>query len=70
MKKLVSIFCCALCMHSITKAPSDLRVVSPKPSGEKVLIKALTALVNREENKKLSSRRIHIPSKESLWLYS
>jgi hypothetical protein len=36
-----------------------------KRSGEKVLVKALTALVNREENKKLRSRRIDLSSSGS-----
>jgi hypothetical protein len=68
MKKLLSVYCCVLCFRSFQTVPSELANSSLKRSGEKVLVKALTALVNREENKKLRSRRIDLSSSESPWL--
>lgn len=49
-------------MHSISQAPFDLRVTSPKSSGEKVLVKALAVFVNREGNKKAPVKKINLPS--------
>jgi hypothetical protein len=37
---------------------------SPKASGEKVLVKALTAIVNREGNKKAPLKKINLSSFE------
>jgi hypothetical protein len=51
-------------MHSIAQAPLDVRISSPKTSGEKVLVKALTAIVNREGNKKTPLRNINLSSFE------
>jgi hypothetical protein len=44
-------------MHSISVASPDIRITPQKVSGEKVLVKALTALVNREEKKKKPLRK-------------
>jgi hypothetical protein len=41
----------------------DVRM-SPTTSGEKVLVKALTAIVNREGNKKQPLRKINVSSFE------
>jgi hypothetical protein len=49
-------------VHSISQTP--IVVSSPKTSGEKVLVKALTALVNREGNKKTPLRKINLSSFE------
>lgn len=68
MKKLLSISCLVLCMHTFGKAPSEVTKASSKASGEKVLVKALTALVNREGNKKIRSKRIELPSCEFPWI--
>ena len=51
-------------MHSISHAPLDIRASSPGTSGEKVLVKALTAIVNREGNKKTPLRKINLSSFE------
>ncbi|HEV8286049.1 MAG TPA: hypothetical protein VGQ09_17190 [Chitinophagaceae bacterium] len=67
MKKLLSIFCCVLYMHSIGKT-SELRISSTKLSGEKVLVKALAAIVNREGKKKTPFRRVNLCSSESPWV--
>jgi len=67
MKKLMSIFCCVMYMHSVNSL-SEIRMVSPKVSGEKVLIKALAAIVNREGKKKTPIRRINLCSSELPWL--
>jgi hypothetical protein len=64
MKKLLSVFCCYLYMHSIARAPLDIKVSSTGTSGEKVLVKALTAIVNREGNKKTPVRNIKLSSFE------
>jgi hypothetical protein len=55
-------------MHTFGKAPSEVSKASSKASGEKVLVKALTALVNREGNKKIRSRRIELQSWEFPWI--
>jgi hypothetical protein len=67
MKKLLSIFCCIFYMHSIGNV-SEARMTSPKASGEKVLVKALAAIVNRDEKKKNPLRRINLCSSELPWL--
>jgi hypothetical protein len=51
-------------MHSIAQSPVDVKITSPRTSGEKVLIKALTAIVNREGNKKTPLRKINLASFE------
>jgi hypothetical protein len=48
----------------MSQAPLDIAVSSTKTSGEKVLVKALTAIVNREGNKKTPQRRISLSSFE------
>ncbi|TMI97626.1 MAG: hypothetical protein E6H06_01285 [Bacteroidetes bacterium] len=67
MKKLLSIFCCVFYLHSIANT-SEVRISSPRASGEKVLVKALAAIVNREEKKKIPFRRANLCSSESPWL--
>lgn len=68
MKQLLSLFCCILYMHSITQAAVDIKVISLKTSGEKVLVKALAMFVNREGNKKGPAKRINVPSSDSPWI--
>lgn len=58
MKKLLSIFCCILYLHSISNASPDSKAIPQRVSGEKVLVKALTALVNREGNKKAPAKKV------------
>jgi hypothetical protein len=53
-------------MHSISIASADVRITPQKVSGEKVLVKALTALVNREGKKKKPLRRTNICLSESV----
>ena len=67
MKKLMSIVCCIFYMHSIDSV-SEVRMISPKVSGEKVLVKALAAIVNRDDKKKTPFRRINLCSSELPWL--
>jgi len=62
MKKLLSVFCFYLYVHSIAQTP--IVVTTPKTSGEKVLVKALTALVNREGNKRTPQRKMNLSSFE------
>jgi len=64
MKKILSVFCCLIYIHSISQATVEVRATLPKPSGEKVLVKALTAIVNREGNKKTPQRKINLSSYE------
>jgi hypothetical protein len=64
MKKLLSVFCCLLYMRSISQASLDVTTGPAGTSGEKVLVKALTAIVNREGNKKTPLRKIHLSSYE------
>jgi hypothetical protein len=51
-------------MHNITQAPLNVTASSPRPMGEKVLVKALTAIVNREGNRKTPLRKINLSSFE------
>ena len=66
MKKLLSIFCCVFYLHSIANT-AEIRVVSAKVSGERVLVKALAAIVNREEKKKTQTRRVNLCFSELPW---
>ena len=52
MKKLLSVFCSVLCIHSIMQTPAEVGGNSSKTSGEKNLMKALAVIVNPEANKK------------------
>ncbi|MBL7743777.1 MAG: hypothetical protein JNN00_09925 [Chitinophagaceae bacterium] len=65
---MLSIFCCVLYMRSVSQVSADIRVVSPRTSGERVLVKALTAIVNRHGQKKRPARKIDLPSSESPWM--
>ena len=65
MKKLLSFFCCLLYMHSISVASPDIRITPQKVAGEKVIVKALAAIVNREGKKRVPHKRINVPSSES-----
>ena len=64
MKKLLSVLCCFLYMRSISHASSDVRISFSGNSGEKQLVKALTAIVNREGNKKIPRKKINLFSYE------
>jgi hypothetical protein len=66
MKKLLSVFCSVLCIHSIMQTPAEAGNNSPKTSGEKNLMKALAVIVNPEANKKAPTKTITITSTESL----
>jgi hypothetical protein len=43
----------------------EVKVTSPKISGERVIVKALVAIVNREEKKKMPFRRVNLCFSES-----
>ena len=61
----MSVFCCYLYIHCMSQTPIDLAVTLPKgASGEKVLVKDLTAIVNREGNKKKKQQKINLSSFE------
>jgi len=60
MKKLLSVFCCLLYIHSISQPSKGAIITRSATSGEKVLVKALTAIVNREGNKKKPLRKIYL----------
>jgi hypothetical protein len=47
---------------------SEVTITPAKASGEKVLVKALAAIVNREGKKKTPFRRINLCSSELPWL--
>jgi hypothetical protein len=51
-------------MRSVSQPSMDVRISSSKASGEKVLVKALTAIVNREGNKKTPRKKINFSSYE------
>jgi hypothetical protein len=52
-------------MHSLSSASPGIRATPQQASGEKVLVKALTALVNREGKKKKPLRRVNFLLSES-----
>ena len=52
-------------MHSISYSSPDLKAVTQKLSGEKTIVKALTALVNREGKKKTPVKRVNVSFSES-----
>jgi hypothetical protein len=59
MKKLVTIFCCILYLHCVGQSPADFRASRfSRGSGERSLVKALAAIVNRDGKKKMPVRRI------------
>jgi hypothetical protein len=64
MKKLLSVFCSALCIHSICQSPNDADTNAQKVSGEKVLMKAIAVFVNPDSNKKTPSKTVNIFSVE------
>jgi hypothetical protein len=68
MKKLIAVFCSVLYMHSIGQSQIDVRITTTKASGEKVLVKALAAIVNREGKKRTPIKRIYISPSEYPWL--
>jgi len=56
MKKLLALICCVLCLHSFSQSPVETEQTSKKMSGEKVLIKMITVIVNPNAYKKLPVR--------------
>jgi hypothetical protein len=66
MKKLLSIFCSVLCIHSVMQTPVETGSNSSKTSGEKGLMKAIAVIVNPEANKKSPAKTVAISSTESL----
>src|ERR1700704_2019285 len=68
MKQLLSLACFVLYMHNIKQPPLEVKITSSNGSGEKVLIKALTAIVSREGNKKSPTKKIDLSSTEGPWL--
>jgi hypothetical protein len=64
MKKLVAAGCCVFFLQSFSKVSAGDDLMEQKTSGQKVLIKAITIIVNTEANKKLPPRRICIASSE------
>jgi hypothetical protein len=61
MKKLLSLVCLFLYLHSFAQAPAGN---SQKASGEKVLIKALSVIVNPAASKKTPEKKIHLTPPE------
>ena len=61
----MTIFCCYMYVHCISQTEIDLAVNSSKTtSGERVLVKALTAIVNREGNRKKPLQKLELSSFE------
>ena len=63
MKKLSSIICFALYIHSFSQEPT-VGVHAQKTSGEGVLIKALAVFANPEWKKKSASKTITLSGNE------
>jgi hypothetical protein len=64
MKKLVAAGCCVFFLQSFSKVSTGDDLAEQKASGQKVLVKAITIIVNTEANKKLPPKRICIASSE------
>ncbi|MFL5773595.1 MAG: hypothetical protein ACJ75F_10580 [Flavisolibacter sp.] len=64
MKKLLSIVCCVLYMHSFSQPSPEPVNRGPKTGDEKVLIKALATIVNPEGNKRTPSKNIQLSPNE------
>ena len=52
-------------MHSFAQAPKEAGFTQPKTSAEKVLIKAVAAIINPEGNKKVPAKRINLAPSEA-----
>lgn len=63
MKKLCSIICFVLYIHSFSQEPK-VGDTAQKSSGEKVLIKALAVFANPEWNKKAATRTLSLSGNE------
>jgi hypothetical protein len=69
MKKLVTIFCCVLYLHGVGQSPMDFRSSRfSRGNGERSLVKALAAIVNREGKKKMPTRKIILTPAECPWV--
>jgi hypothetical protein len=64
MKRLIAAWCCIIFLQSFSKVSSGDDDAEQKTSGQKVLVKAILAIVNTQANKKLPPRRIFIASSE------
>jgi hypothetical protein len=53
-------------MHSLTSASPGIRTTPQQASGEKVLVKALASIVNREGKKKAPLKKIYLSLSESV----
>ena len=67
MKKLLAGFCCILFMHSFSQVSSEQVATSKKAAGQKMLIKAISVIVNTEANKKAPAKTIHVFSSDCPW---
>ncbi len=47
-------------MHSISYTSPDVKAITQKATGEKTLVKALAAVVNREGKKKMPVKKAQI----------
>lgn len=66
MKRILSIICCIVCINSFSQSPINAEAGTPKTSGERVLIKAIAAIVNPEGNKKTPVKTTCVYSLECL----
>jgi hypothetical protein len=64
MKKLFAGLCCILFLRNFSRASVDQATGSEKAAGQKMLIKAITAMVNTEGNKKAPAKTIHVFSSD------
>lgn len=65
MKQVVSAFCCALCMHTMAQNPLDPSAPVTRNSGERTLLKALTAIVNPDSRRKLPLKKVNAFSQKA-----
>ncbi len=63
MKELLAAYCCLLVLQSFAQVPDS--EPEQKNAGKKVLIKAISSIVNSESNKKAPVKQVNIPSSTS-----
>jgi hypothetical protein len=60
MKKLLAGYCCILFLQSFSQFSTEFVSGSEKAAGQKYLIKAISAIINTEGNKKAPAKALNV----------
>jgi hypothetical protein len=60
MKKLLAGYCCILFLQSFSQFSTEFVSGSDEAAGQKYLIKAISAIINTEGNKKAPSKAMNV----------